>query len=179
MRFGGFSGVWGWRPSSAWSVCWPGPRGAAGTRESPNTGTTDAVQVRNYNCSTRACWGYDARRCRGVSTQRRCYSLHIREIAVGGVTAPHSPAYCASAPVCRRLACSRPEGPRGSSTLCGCYSIRVLGRVRGREEGTHASQTAHDDPAGVSCGWCAPTWWCPGSRPPPAPHPPGGAPQRL
>ncbi len=38
-----------------WNGFWPGPRGAAGIKASPNIGTTNGAQVHKYNCSTRAC----------------------------------------------------------------------------------------------------------------------------
>src|SRR5437016_4118786 len=45
---------WGlcWPHSSAWSVFWPGPRGAVGTKGSLNIGTINDAQLHNYNCST-------------------------------------------------------------------------------------------------------------------------------
>jgi hypothetical protein len=53
VRFGASSGASCWLPSSAWSVCWPGPHGAAGIKGLPNIGTTSGARVHNYNCSTR------------------------------------------------------------------------------------------------------------------------------
>src|SRR5207302_4917860 len=45
--------------SSALSVFWPGPHGAAGTKGAPNIGTTNDVQVHNYNCSTSTLDSYE------------------------------------------------------------------------------------------------------------------------
>jgi hypothetical protein len=52
-QFDAFSGVSCSRHRSAWSVFSLGPRGVAGTKGLPNSGTIDDVQLHKYNCSTR------------------------------------------------------------------------------------------------------------------------------
>src|SRR5262245_20477333 len=52
-RFVVSSGVLCWPRSRKWHGFWPGRRGAAAIKASPNIGTTNGGQAQKYNCSTR------------------------------------------------------------------------------------------------------------------------------